>query len=136
MFCHTPASTREHPKFHTFQDFGSAKIADQQHNVDSKTSWRPHPALTSAGSPHQPVGAVTRSNLVCCGRAALRDNKRQCSIQMSSFDLAQPWRKLLYVKQGFPDNYVDETFLDALQKNGMISGEGTLQTTASERGEG
>ncbi|KAI8826824.1 phosphatidylinositol N-acetylglucosaminyltransferase subunit C [Fimicolochytrium jonesii] len=36
---------------------------------------------------------------------------------MSSFELAQPWRKLLYVKQGFPDNYVDETFLDALQKN-------------------
>jgi hypothetical protein len=29
-----------------------------------------------------------------------------------------PWRKLLYVKQDYPDNYVDDTFLDALQKNG------------------
>ncbi|KAI8581900.1 hypothetical protein K450DRAFT_229778 [Umbelopsis ramanniana AG] len=28
-----------------------------------------------------------------------------------------PWRKLLYVKQDYPDNYVDDTFLDALQKN-------------------
>ncbi|KAI8821705.1 phosphatidylinositol N-acetylglucosaminyltransferase-domain-containing protein [Fimicolochytrium jonesii] len=36
---------------------------------------------------------------------------------MSPFELGQPWRKLLYVKQGFPDNYVDKTFLDALQKN-------------------
>ncbi|CAM0142714.1 unnamed protein product [Umbelopsis sp. WA50703] len=28
-----------------------------------------------------------------------------------------PWRKLLYVKQDYPDNYVDDTFLDELQKN-------------------
>jgi phosphatidylinositol glycan class C protein len=31
-----------------------------------------------------------------------------------------PWRKLLYVKQDYPDNYVDDTFLDALQKNGNL----------------
>lgn len=30
-----------------------------------------------------------------------------------------PWRKLLWVKQNYPDNYVDSTFLDELQKNGM-----------------
>jgi phosphatidylinositol glycan class C protein len=29
-----------------------------------------------------------------------------------------PWRKLLWVKQNYPDNYVDETFLEELQKNG------------------
>ncbi|CAO3612566.1 unnamed protein product [Cunninghamella echinulata] len=28
-----------------------------------------------------------------------------------------PWRKLLWVKQDYPDNYVDGTFLDELQKN-------------------
>ncbi|KAI8093907.1 phosphatidylinositol N-acetylglucosaminyltransferase subunit C [Halteromyces radiatus] len=28
-----------------------------------------------------------------------------------------PWRKLLWVKQNYPDNYVDDTFLDELQKN-------------------
>ncbi|CDH54091.1 phosphatidylinositol n-acetylglucosaminyltransferase subunit c [Lichtheimia corymbifera JMRC:FSU:9682] len=28
-----------------------------------------------------------------------------------------PWRKLLWVKQNYPDNYVDSTFLDELQKN-------------------
>lgn len=31
-----------------------------------------------------------------------------------------PWRKLLYVKQDYPDNYVDDTFLDELQKNGKL----------------
>ncbi|KAJ1968414.1 glycosylphosphatidylinositol anchor biosynthesis [Dimargaris xerosporica] len=29
----------------------------------------------------------------------------------------RPWRKLLYVKQDYPDNYVDESFLENLQKN-------------------
>ncbi|KAJ1988400.1 glycosylphosphatidylinositol anchor biosynthesis [Dimargaris cristalligena] len=28
-----------------------------------------------------------------------------------------PWRKLLYIKQEYPDNYVDESFLENLQKN-------------------
>ncbi|KAI7866201.1 phosphatidylinositol N-acetylglucosaminyltransferase subunit C [Spinellus fusiger] len=28
-----------------------------------------------------------------------------------------PWRKLLWVKQNYPDNYFDSTFLDELQKN-------------------
>lgn len=29
-----------------------------------------------------------------------------------------PWQKLLWVKQNYPDNYVDNTFLDELQRNG------------------
>ncbi|KAI8329201.1 phosphatidylinositol N-acetylglucosaminyltransferase subunit C [Blakeslea trispora] len=28
-----------------------------------------------------------------------------------------PWQKLLWVKQNYPDNYVDDTFLEELQKN-------------------
>ncbi|KAL4210743.1 phosphatidylinositol N-acetylglucosaminyltransferase [Rhizopus microsporus] len=28
-----------------------------------------------------------------------------------------PWQKLLWVKQNYPDNYVDDTFLDELQRN-------------------
>ncbi|KAG9320019.1 hypothetical protein KVV02_002071 [Mortierella alpina] len=31
-----------------------------------------------------------------------------------------PWRKLLYVKQDYPDNHVDSTFLEDLQKNANI----------------
>ena len=29
----------------------------------------------------------------------------------------RPWRKVLYVDQGVPDNYVDESFLDEMKKN-------------------
>ena len=28
------------------------------------------------------------------------------------------WRKILYEEQDYPDNYVDESFLDELKKNG------------------
>ncbi|KAJ8039176.1 Phosphatidylinositol N-acetylglucosaminyltransferase subunit C [Holothuria leucospilota] len=33
---------------------------------------------------------------------------------------ALKWRKVLYLDQGVPDNYVDSTFLDELQKNVYI----------------
>ncbi|KAG0200617.1 hypothetical protein BGX28_006349 [Mortierella sp. GBA30] len=33
---------------------------------------------------------------------------------------SSPWRKLLYVKQDYPDNYVDDTFLEELQKNANV----------------
>jgi phosphatidylinositol glycan class C protein len=29
----------------------------------------------------------------------------------------QPWKKVLYVQQDYEDNYVDETFLNDLEKN-------------------
>jgi hypothetical protein len=32
----------------------------------------------------------------------------------------QPWRKLLYVRQDYPDNYVDSTFLEEMKKNGKM----------------
>ena len=30
----------------------------------------------------------------------------------------KPWKKILYEEQDYPDNYVDESFLDELKKNG------------------
>lgn len=33
---------------------------------------------------------------------------------------SRPWRKLLYIKQDYPDNYVDHTFLEEMQKNGSV----------------
>lgn len=29
-----------------------------------------------------------------------------------------PYKKVLYLKQDYPDNYVDSTFLEDLQRNG------------------
>ncbi|GFN73503.1 phosphatidylinositol n-acetylglucosaminyltransferase subunit c-like [Plakobranchus ocellatus] len=36
---------------------------------------------------------------------------------MSSFSIKQPWRKILYERQPYPDNYVDTSFLEELKKN-------------------
>ena len=30
------------------------------------------------------------------------------------------WQKVLYMDQGVPDNYVDESFLDEMKKNGKL----------------
>ncbi|ORX60400.1 phosphatidylinositol N-acetylglucosaminyltransferase [Hesseltinella vesiculosa] len=35
----------------------------------------------------------------------------------SEYQYHPPWRKLLWVKQDYPDNYVDDSFLEELQKN-------------------
>ena len=32
----------------------------------------------------------------------------------------KPWRKILFVKQDYPDNFVDISFLDEMQKNGRV----------------
>ncbi|KAI8365225.1 phosphatidylinositol N-acetylglucosaminyltransferase subunit C [Radiomyces spectabilis] len=39
------------------------------------------------------------------------------SFSNAEYQYNQPWRKLLWVKQNYPDNYVDNTFLEELQKN-------------------
>lgn len=33
----------------------------------------------------------------------------------------QPWKKLLYLKQPYPDNYVDESFLSQLKRNSTVA---------------
>ncbi|RUS22824.1 phosphatidylinositol N-acetylglucosaminyltransferase-domain-containing protein [Endogone sp. FLAS-F59071] len=38
-------------------------------------------------------------------------------LEQPEFPTKPTWRKLMYVKQDYPDNYVDSTFLDELQKN-------------------
>ncbi|KAJ2129112.1 glycosylphosphatidylinositol anchor biosynthesis [Coemansia sp. RSA 1807] len=38
----------------------------------------------------------------------------------AAFQHRRPWRKLLYIPQDFPDDYVDDTFLMELQKNANV----------------
>ncbi|TPX64015.1 phosphatidylinositol N-acetylglucosaminyltransferase [Spizellomyces sp. 'palustris'] len=38
-------------------------------------------------------------------------------MSVASFSAFQPWKKLLYIRQDYPDNYVDESFLEQMQKN-------------------
>lgn len=36
-------------------------------------------------------------------------------------DKSTPWQRVLWLKQSqYPDNYLDESFLDNLQRNGML----------------
>lgn len=37
-----------------------------------------------------------------------------------STELSQEWRKVLYDKQGVPDNFVPKSFLKDLKKNGKV----------------
>ncbi|KAG9286701.1 hypothetical protein G9A89_012251 [Geosiphon pyriformis] len=39
---------------------------------------------------------------------------------MTTTQTKNPWRKLLWIKQDYPDNYVDSTFLEELQKNANL----------------
>jgi len=47
-----------------------------------------------------------------------QQNQQQPQLQSEE---KQRWRKLLYTKQDFPDNFVDHTFLEAMERNGSPS---------------
>lgn len=51
--------------------------------------------------------------------AAFQQNINTTEYNYTSLNNPQ-WQKLLWVKQNYPDNYVDSTFLDELQRNGKI----------------
>jgi len=58
-----------------------------------------------------------------CGRR-FHDNETACAIcgikKINTTNIGPAkarWQKLLYIQQDYPDNYVDETFLEELQKN-------------------
>jgi len=57
-----------------------------------------------------------------CGRR-FHDNETACAIcgikKINTINIGPKarWQKLLYIQQDYPDNYVDETFLEELQKN-------------------
>ena len=56
-----------------------------------------------------------------CPTCGLSQGSVQVRASASAAAPERRWRKLLYVKQAFPDNYVDEsTFLDELQQNGTL----------------
>ncbi|CAG8468491.1 9917_t:CDS:2 [Paraglomus brasilianum] len=45
------------------------------------------------------------------------DTKKDWDSSQSSTEKPPPWKKLLWVKQDYPDDYVDSTFLHELRKN-------------------
>ncbi|EWC44142.1 hypothetical protein DRE_07199 [Drechslerella stenobrocha 248] len=53
-------------------------------------------------------GPSPTSPFIYSGRGPIKEARRR---------RRKPWRKLMWVKQNFPDNYTDATFLESLQRN-------------------
>ncbi|KAK3670725.1 glycosylphosphatidylinositol anchor biosynthesis [Recurvomyces mirabilis] len=85
---------------------------------------RPEDAIYGPSPPrHRPrqSSPLGRSDTVTTATAPINDSRRRRDRRRgrsSSRRKAGPWKKLLWVKQNYPDNYTDEdTFLDHLQWN-------------------
>lgn len=61
----------------------------------------------------QPMIQITDSN----GSSVRR---RKSSFATGAVSTLQPWRKLLYIKQPYPDNYTDPSFLSQLKRNTTV----------------
>lgn len=78
------------------------------------------PALTNGVStdflhPHSPPHHVRRlSPAIPPSRPSSPSTRRRRRQR-------KPWRKLLWVKQDYPDNWTDNSFLEELQRNGLSS---------------
>jgi phosphatidylinositol glycan class C protein len=97
----------------------------------SSRHLRPEDAFPSASPPYQqprsrsPLGrsdtvTAATAHLVNNGNTgnATRKHREKRRGRSSSRRRHRPWKKLLWVKQSYPDNYTDEeTFLDHLQRN-------------------
>ena len=94
----------------------------------SSRHLRPEDAFPSSSPPYQqprsrsPLGrsdtvTAATAHLVNTGNATRKHREKRRG-RSSSRRRHRPWKKLLWVKQSYPDNYTDEeTFLDHLQRN-------------------
>jgi phosphatidylinositol glycan class C protein len=97
----------------------------------SSRHLRPEDAFPTSSPPYQqprsrsPLGrsdtvTAATAHLVNNGNTgnATRKHREKRRGRSSSRRRHRPWKKLLWVKQSYPDNYTDEeTFLDHLQRN-------------------
>ncbi|KAK4555397.1 glycosylphosphatidylinositol anchor biosynthesis [Recurvomyces mirabilis] len=92
--------------------------------IRGNSSLRPEDAIYGSSPPrHRPrqSSPLGRSDTVTTATAPTNDSHRRRDRRRgrsSGRRKAGPWKKLLWVKQNYPDNYTDEdTFLDHLQWN-------------------
>nr|OQO32298.1 hypothetical protein B0A51_00357 [Rachicladosporium sp. CCFEE 5018] len=114
--------------------YDSSRASSIQPDIDFPARHlRPEDAYTSPPRHHKPRSrsplgrsdTVTASSSHQKGIASHNDRPRKRRPRSSSRRRhlrppkhPRPWKKLLWVKQSYPDNYTDEaTFLDALQRN-------------------
>jgi phosphatidylinositol glycan class C protein len=96
--------------------------------VSSSRHLRPEDAFPNTSPPYRSHSPLGRSDTVTAATAhlvtngntgnATRKHREKRRGRSSSRRRHRPWKKLLWVKQSYPDNYTDEeTFLDHLQRN-------------------
>lgn len=95
---------------------GSASANEIQHSSGSNFVTRRIPSAFSLRTQQQqPPSALNTENsglFIKSAQTPQRDPPTQAT--------RRPWRKLLYIKQDYPDDYVDDTFLMELQKNANV----------------
>lgn len=100
----------------------SSVQADRSHRQASHSLLHPEDAFYA----HSPPRRASRPDLLESNPTVKRDARRRDKQRRSRSRRARTgntvpkgqWRKLLWVKQSYPDNYTDEeTFLDHLQRN-------------------
>ncbi|KAJ2402814.1 glycosylphosphatidylinositol anchor biosynthesis, partial [Coemansia sp. RSA 2531] len=89
--------------------------------VLKKSSASPARTGFSRFSPHRSAGDVdATSGLYLATSRAAAIAATATSTRPTVVQPRRPWRKLLYIKQEYPDDYVDDTFLMELQKNANV----------------
>ncbi|KAJ1723376.1 glycosylphosphatidylinositol anchor biosynthesis [Coemansia erecta] len=91
-------------------------VRDAAHNDGERSSSSSSGANSSTLAPEvSPGGGQTREPGAFTGTSA--SALANVSGRSEEARTRRPWRKLLYIKQEYPDDYVDGTFLMELQKN-------------------
>lgn len=105
-----PPSSSQSSRTNSIQSDGFV----QSRHLRPEDAYSPPNVQVRARSP------LGRSDTVTAATAGLgvRDARKKRRNRSSTRHRPRPWKKLLWVKQSYPDNYTDEeTFLDHLQRN-------------------
>ncbi|KAJ2822244.1 glycosylphosphatidylinositol anchor biosynthesis, partial [Coemansia furcata] len=108
--------TRLSPLSHGLDDTveGISAVLKKSNASPVRTGFSRFSPLKSAGD-----AEATNGLYLATSRAAAVDATAS-STRPTVIQPRRPWRKLLYIKQEYPDDYVDDTFLMELQKNANV----------------
>lgn len=113
-----PPSTSQSSRTSSFQSERHARLPDTRH-LRPEDAYSPPRSQSQQGfRSRSPLGRSDTVTTATVGHSDARKRRDKLRGRSSSRRRVRPWKKLLWVKQSYPDNYTDEeTFLDHLQRN-------------------
>lgn len=112
-----PPSSSQSSRTNSIQSDGFIRLPESRHLRPEDAYSPPNYSSVRARSPLGRSDTVTAAT-VGLGVSDARKRRDKRRGRSSSRRRIRPWKKLLWVKQSYPDNYTDEeTFLDHLQRN-------------------